>query len=112
MINFEYGGYSLRYNEFQHKLEVKYEDGELLLDAPKFDLGKMYEIYEHLDNYFDYIYHADIQENVLNVMKTDECNPERLLDKTQEVNEFLRAHAYRELDTLNDLLGGYEDEQE
>lgn len=110
MIKFEYGGYSFRYNEFQNKLEVKCGYGELLLDAPVCDLGKIYEIHEKLDKYFDMLYHANTQGDILNVLKTDECTPKRLIDKVQEVSDYLRAQACQEFDEICAMVEGDIDE--
>ncbi len=111
MINFEYGGYSFKYNEFQHKLEVKCDDGELLLDAPNFDLGKMSDIYEHLEKYFDFKYHTDKLGVVLDELREKYVSLQKL-GETEEIYEFLKRESNYDLKELETLLGGYEDDEE
>lgn len=111
MINFEYGSYSFEYNEFQHKLEVKCDDGELLLDAHNFNLGEMNEIYEHLNNYFNFKYHVDKLREVIDELRDKYVHPLKN-EETEEVYEFLLTQEYIELDVLNTLLGGYKDDEE
>lgn len=106
MINFEYGGYSFEYNEFQHKLAVKCDGEELLLDTPNFDLGKMPDIYDHLNKYFDFMYHAYKLAEVLDMLREENVFLQKI-EETEEVHLFLRGQATCELDVLDTLLGGY-----
>ena len=111
MINFEYGGYSFEYNEFQHKLGVKCDGEELLLDASNFDLGKMADIYEHLINYFDFKHHADKLGEVLIELRENYLSPS-YLEETEEVYDFLKRETDYELNELDAMLGGYEVDEE
>lgn len=88
MINFEYGGYSFNYNEFQHKLEVSSSDKKLLFDNVNFDLGKMLDIYHHLDEYFRFGYYVDKLGGVLDELR-ENCLSLEKLEETEEVYEFL-----------------------
>lgn len=111
MIKFEYGGYSFEYNEFQHELEVKCDDEELLFDAPNFDLGKMPDIYDQLNNYFNFKYHANKLGGVLDELREKYVSLQKL-EETEEVFEFLKEKTYYELNKLETLLGSDEDDEE
>lgn len=111
MVNFEYGGYSFKYNEFQHKLEVKCDDSELLLDAPNFDLSEMNDIYEQLNKYLSFKYHTDKFDEVLYELR-NECLPLEQLEKAEGVYEFLYDNSCYALNELKALLGDDEYDEE
>ena len=105
MINFEYGGYSFKYDEFQHKLEVSSSDKELLIDNVNFDLGKILDIYDHLDEYFRFEYHVDKLGGVLDELR-ENCLSLEKLEETEEVYEFLEQERNYALNEVEALLEG------
>lgn len=111
MINFEYDGYTLKYDEFQLKLEVICDYGEVLLDAPNFDLGKMNDIHEHLIDFFNFEYHANKLGEVLDNLR-EECLDLQKREEITDVYEFLKSQSFYELKDLEALLGGYVDAEE